>query len=182
MGLAMVGLGALSAQLKTIAAGKDPQPMTDNPKFWGRAVVQSGGLGLFGDLLFNSENSYGGGMLGTLAGPVLGQTLPNIADATAGNALRAAGVGEGEPEFAKDMWNTLEKEVPGRNLFYWRLAWENALAGQVDRFVDPDIDASYRRMQTRAANEGTQYWWEPGQPLPSRSIYFENATEGEIPE
>ncbi len=182
MAFFMVGLGALSAQLKTIAAGKDPQPMVDNPKFWGRAVVQSGGLGLFGDLLFNSENSYGGGLLGTLAGPILGQTLPNLIDATAGNTLRASGIGEGEPEYAKDLWNTLEKEVPGRNLWYWRLAWENTLAGQVDRFVDPDIEASYRKMQSRAENEGTQYWWEPGQPLPSRPVDFENATQGELPQ
>lgn len=182
MGLAMVGLGALSAQLKTIAAGKDPQPMLDNPKFWGRAVVQSGGLGLFGDLLFNSENSYGGGMLQTLAGPVLGQTVPNLADATFGNALRAAGVGEGDPEFGKDLWNTLEKEVPGRNLVYSRLVWENILSAYVDRLANPDIESSYRQMQRRAENEGTQYWWEPGQVTPARSIYFENATEGAIPE
>ena len=154
----------------------------DDPKFWGRAVVQSGNLGLFGDLLFNSENSYGGGVLGTLAGPLLGQTIPNLADATFGNALRASGVGEGEPEFAKDMWNALEKEVPGRNLVYARLAWQNLLAAEVDRMIDPDIDVSYARMQTRAENEGTQYWWEPGAPMPARSIYFENATEGQIPE
>ena len=184
LGISMVALGAFSAQLKTLAAGKDPQPMTGDgaAKFWGRAVVQSGGLGLFGDLLFNSENSYGGGLTGTLAGPLLGQTIPNVADATAGNALRAAGVGEGDPEFAEDSWKTLEKEMPGRNLWYWRLAWERLLADQVDELVDPEVAAARRRMMQRAQKEGTDYFWQPGDLTPRRSPEFENATEGSIPE
>lgn len=183
MGLTMVALGALSAQLKTVVAGKDPQPMTGNgaAKFWGRAVVQSGGLGLFGDLLFNSENSYGGGLTGTLAGPLLGQTIPNVADATVGNAMRAAGVGEGDPEFSKDLWNTLEKEMPGRNLWFARQSWERLIADQVDELVDPDVAAARRRMLQRARKEGTDYYWKPGQQAPGRSPDFANATEGDIP-
>ena len=183
MGLTMVALGALSAQLKTVAAGKDPQPMTGDgaAKFWGRAVVQSGGLGLFGDLLFNSENSYGGGLTGTLAGPLLGQTIPNVADATVGNAMRAAGVGEGDPEFSKDLWNTLEKEMPGRNLWFARQSWERLIADQLDELVDPDVAAARRRMIQRARKEGTGYYWKPGDPLPGRSPDFANATEGDIP-
>jgi hypothetical protein len=183
LGLSMVALGALSAQLKMVAAGKDPQPMIGegSGKFWSRAVVQSGGLGLFGDLLFNSENSYGGGLTGTLAGPVLGQTLPNVADATAGNALRAAGVGEGDPEFAKDLWNTLEKEVPGRNLWFARQSWERLIADQVDELVDPDVAKARRRMINRARKEGTEYYWKPGELAPDRAPDFENALEGDIP-
>lgn len=183
LGLTMVALGALSAQLKTVAAGKDPQPMQGDgaARFWGKAVVQSGGLGLFGDLLFNSENSYGGGLMGTLAGPLLGQTIPNVADATVGNTMRAAGVGEGDPEFAKDTWSTLEKEMPGRNLWYWRLGWERLIADQVDELADPDVAKARRRMMKRARNEGTDYFWRPGETAPRRLPDFENATEGSIP-
>lgn len=179
--LSMGALGALSAQLKTIAAGKDPQPM-DNPRFVGRAMVQSGGLGLFGDLLFNSENSYGGGLAGTLLGPLLGQTIPNLADATVGNTLRAAGVGEGDPEFAKDLWRAAEAELPGRNLWYTRLAWERLIADQVTALADPDAAAGFRREARRAENEGTQFFWQPGAPYPGRAPDLANAVEGELPE
>lgn len=178
--LSMTALGALSAQLHLIAAGKDPQPM-DDPKFIGKAIMQSGGLGLFGDLLFNSENSYGGGLAGTLLGPVLGQTIPNLADATVGNALRATGVGDGDPEFVKDLTNTLEAEIPGRNLWYTRLMWERLIADQVEAMADPDAAKAWQRKQARAAKEGTSFYWEPGQPLPHRAPDIENAIDGTVP-
>lgn len=180
--LAMTAWGALSAQLKLIAAGKDPQPM-DDPKFVGKAVAQSGGLGLFGDLLYNSENSYGGGLTATLAGPMLGQTIPNFADATVGNAKRALdGDPKTEAKWAKGLWRSVEAEIPGRNLWYTRLAWERLVTDQIDALVDPDIEAARRRMAKRAAQEGTEFFWEPGQGAPLRAPNLANATEGRIPE
>ena len=178
--LTMIVGGALAAQLKTVAAGKDPQPMND-ARFVGKAVVQSGGLGLFGDLLFNSENSYGGGLAQTLAGPLLGQTIPNAADATVGNALRAVGVGEGDPEFVKDLWKAAEAEIPGRNLWYTRLAWQRLIADQISAYADPDIEKARRRMRKRAKKEGTAYFWEPGEIAPERAPDFANAIGNEAP-
>ena len=37
--------GAVSIQLREIAKGNDPRPM-DDPKFWGAALMQGGGLGM----------------------------------------------------------------------------------------------------------------------------------------
>lgn len=173
-GLYMTSLGALAAQLKLVASGKDPQPM-DTPQFLGKAVVQSGGLGLFGDLLYNSENSYGGGVLATLAGPLLGQTLPNLADATGGNLMRALdGDPKTNPEFVKDTAIALEKEIPGRNLWYSRLAWERLVSDNIRELVDPKADAAFRRRVNRAENEGTGYFAPPGQGLDWRMPSAEN--------
>ncbi len=158
----MVAGGVLSAQLKTVAAGKDPQPM-DDLKFLGKAIAQSGGLGLFGDLLYNSQNSFGGGITSTLAGPVLGQTLPNAFDATAGNVFRAIDDDEKtKPEFTKDIVGTLEKEIPGRNLWYTRQAYERIIADSIREWSDPDAADAYARMEKRAAEEGTQFYAPPG--------------------
>jgi hypothetical protein len=46
-------LGAVSLQLKNIAAGKDPEPMFGEhaAKFWANAAAQGGALGIFGDQL-----------------------------------------------------------------------------------------------------------------------------------
>lgn len=158
----MVAGGALAAQLKNIANGKDPQPIDDR-KFLGKAIAQSGGLGLFGDLLYNSQNSFGGGIASTLVGPIIGQTLPNAVDATVGNVFRAVdGDDSSEAEFTKDIVGTLEKEIPGRNLWYTRLAYERIIADSIREWSDPDAADAYARMEKRAKEEGTQFYAPPG--------------------
>lgn len=176
--LMMVAGGALAAQLKTVASGKDPVPM-DNERFWGKAVAQSGGLGLFGDLLYNSQNSFGGGVLRTIAGPVLGQTLPNMWDATAGNVLTAMdGDPDTETSVVKDMAKTLEAEIPGRNLWYMRRAYELVIGDSIRRLTDPDFDQWVAGQEDRAAKEGTRYYAPPGQGLEGvRAPDFGNALE-----
>lgn len=174
--LSMTALGGLAAQLKLIAAHKDPQPI-DDPRFLGKAALQGGAFGLAGDLLYNAENSYGGGVLQTLVGPILGQTLPNAFDATAGSAIRA--YRGDDPEFAARVWRAAKYEVPGRNLWMTRLAYERLIQERIDRLVDPKSDKRYARMMRRAQDEGTQYFWEPGAPLPDRAPDLENALPSE---
>ncbi|MDE8420560.1 hypothetical protein, partial [Klebsiella pneumoniae] len=60
--------------------GKRPTP-TDAQAFWGAAVLQGGGFGIFGDFLQSSQNRFGGGFLGSLAGPLFqdGQAVFNVA-------------------------------------------------------------------------------------------------------
>lgn len=163
--LGLTAMGALGAQLKMLAAGKDPQPM-DDPKFFGKAIIQGGGLGLFGDLLYNSQNSYGGGVQNTLLGPLIGQTIPNLWDATAGNVTRALdGDDSTEAEFGKDIALTLEKEMPLRNLWYSRLIWERTITDSIRELVDPDYAKAFDRMEKRAEKEGTAYFARPGEGL-----------------
>ncbi len=165
-GLTLLGMmtagGAISVQLKQVAAGKDPQPM-DDKRFAGRALMQSGGLGLFGDLIYNSENSYGGGVAKTLAGPVLGQTLPDALAIPANSAVAAF---DGDPEtdttLAKDSAKLLLNEIPGRNLWYTKLVYERGFADLIREWSDEDIAGSYERQAKRAEKEGTAYFAPPG--------------------
>ena len=185
-GLSLFGMmavgGAISLQLGMVATGKDPQPMLDedgNPdgRFLGRALLKSGGLGLFGDLIYNSENSYGGGVAKTLAGPVLGQTLPD-ALAIVGNS--GAAMIDGDPKtetsFAKDSAKLALNEIPGRNLWYTRLAYERGFADLIREWSDEDIAASYKRQAKRAEKEGTAFFAPPGAGLGGmRAPDFANA-------
>lgn len=175
LGMMMAG-GALSSQLKMLANGKDPQPM-NTPEFMGKALIQSGGLGLFGDLLYNSENSFGGDFVRTLAGPLLGQTVPDLAGATIGNAKKALdGNPDTETTFGKDLAKFGLSEVPGNNLWYTRIAYQRLFADMVRRWSDPDADAAFARQIDRAENEGTQFWAAPGQGLADmRMPDFSNA-------
>src|SRR5262249_55445818 len=62
-------LGALSMQLKEIAGGRDPRRMDMSEmgaKFWGAAILQGGGLGIYGDFLFADVNRFGSGLGVTL--------------------------------------------------------------------------------------------------------------------
>lgn len=161
----LVAGGALSAQIKTIASGKDPAPM-DDEKFLAKAIVQSGGLGIFGDLLYNSTNSFGGGMVQTLAGPLLGQTLPNFAQLTIGNATRALDGDEStDTRIGRDLSNLLRYEVPGGNLWYLRQTWQRGVMDNVQRLIDPAADEFYDRQAKRAEKEGTAFWLPPGEGL-----------------
>jgi hypothetical protein len=178
--LAMSAAGALSVQLKMLAAGKDPQPM-DEPEFIAKAVIQSGGLGIFGDLLYNSTNSFGGGMLSTLAGPLLGQTVPNIGQLTVGNAARALdGDEETETRVGRDLTKLLRSEVPGSNLWYVRQAYQRLLMDRVQSMVDDDADDFFDRQMKRAEDEGTAFFLPPGAtPDEARLPDFANAVAGD---
>jgi hypothetical protein len=175
----MTAVGALAAQLKMLAAGKDPQPM-DNREFMAKAVIQSGGLGIFGDLLYNSTNSFGGGVGSTLLGPLLGQTLPNIGQLTVGNAVRALdGDDETDTQVGRDLTKLLRSEVPGSNLWYVRQAYNRLLIDQIQSAIDDDADDFFAGQQKRAADEGTAFFLPPGAtPDEARMPDFGNALAG----
>lgn len=165
-GLLIAG-GALSAQLKLLWAEKDPQPMNDR-KFLVKAIVQSGGLGIFGDLLYNSTNSFGGGLAQTVGGPLV-QTGANVGQLLLGNAVRAFdGDDETETRFGRDIMTLARTEVPGSNLWYTRFAWQRLFLDNVQRLIDPAADEYYERQAKRAEKEGTAFWMAPGEGLPDR--------------
>ena len=165
-GLTMLGgmtaAGALSVQLKQLANGKDPRPM-DDVKFLGAAVAQAGAFGLLGDLAYNSTNSYGGGALQTVAGPILGQTIPNILSATVGNM---AAIADGDPatdtHLGKDAVKAVRGEVPLTSLWYARAAYQRIFGDLAARWADPEAGEAYQRMLDRARKEGTRYFLAPG--------------------
>lgn len=170
----MTIMGALALQLKEVVKGKDPRPMygENAPAFWGAAVLQGGGLGIFGDFLGQSENRFGGGFASTLAGPGV-QTAQNLADLTIGNAFAGARVAwgseEAPPNVGRDFIKVLKQETPGGSLWYGRLALERVLIDQLQEQIDPDYRASFRRMRQRADERGQEFWWEPGELSPDRA-------------
>lgn len=167
--------GGLAAQLKTVIAGKDPQPM-DDPKFLARAIVQSGGLGIFGDLLYNSTTSFGGGFLQTLGGPILGGLIPNVGQLTVGNAARAIdGDDATETRIGRDAAKLIRSEVPGSNLWYLRLAGQRQFMDELQRLIDADADQYFASQVKRATAEGTEFWSPPGGDWPAaRAPNFDN--------
>lgn len=160
-------MGALALILKDLAAGRDPRE-ADNAGFWGQALIQGGGFGIFGDFLKSSQSRAGGGLAGALAGPVIGDI-----------AALAAIPGASNPEGAALKF--LRSQIPGGTLWYARTAFDRAIADQVQEEIDPHYRQSWRRMERWAEEQGTQYWWAPGETMPARAPDLSNITGGQEP-
>lgn len=173
-------MGGVALQLKEISKGKDPRPMADEDpaqtaKFWGAAMLQGGGFGIFGDFLSASENRFGGGFGETLAGPTIG-LASDIGQATIGNTVAAV---EGkDTRFAPDALRIAKGEIPvATSLWYTRLAFERLAVDQLQSEIDPNYRKSWKRMEKRARDQGQDYYWAPGETSPERAPEFSNIFE-----
>jgi len=163
-------MGALAMSMKDISKGRDPREMwvdgKPDLKFWGAAILQGGGLGIFGDFLFADRNRYGGGIASTIAGPVAGVTN-DLLNLTFGNLFEAA-TGE-KTNAADELIRFSSKYTPGVSLWYGRLAFERMVIDQARLWVDPDHNKRIRRVIRKQQREYNQdYWWEPGATRPQR--------------
>lgn len=168
-------MGAMALQLKEMSKGRDPRPMT-SPEFWGAALLQGGGLGIFGDFLgASTTDRFGSGLAETLAGPVA-SLINDTGRLTAGNVFAA--VQGDDPKLGADITNFLKRYTPGASLWYARLALERIIFDQIQEAADPDALSKMRRTETRYRNEyGQDYWWRPGQQRPSRPPDLNNMME-----
>jgi hypothetical protein len=161
--------GALVIQLKQLKDGKDPRDMT-KPEFWGNAMYQSGGLSIWGDLLYASENRFGGGIAGTIAGPTA-STVQDLLNLTYGAAKKnLIGTEKGETNFGRELTKAVRGYTPGSSLWYARLAWNRVLMDNLQRTLDPQAEAAFRRQIQKSKKDYKQeFWWKPGRPAPTRS-------------
>lgn len=170
-------VGAAAIFLKDIATGKDPRSANDmpfvddetgeaerNPGFWGQALAQGGGFGIFGDFLKSSTDRRGGGLPSAAAGPMLSdiQDLANLA---------------GSKHPARDALKLAKAQVPGNNIWYTRLAFDRLLADQIQMEIDPDYAKSWQRVEKWNAEQGTQAYWPQGETAPARAPDFSNIVD-----
>ena len=150
--------GALVVQLKDLKGGKDTRPM-DKPGFWGAAMMQGGGLGIVGDLFNAEQNRFGGGLVSTVSGPVVG---------LAEDIMGAAGLSS-KTTAPRGAARLATSYVPGSSLWYLNLAYQRTVADTLQRYVDPQAYDAFRRRQTQQMKDyGNGFWWAPGQGSPAR--------------
>ena len=153
-GAMMRGLGAVAVQLKEVAKGNDPRPMTDG-KFWLAALWQGGGLGIFGDFFAASESRMGGGIAQTLLGPMAG-LANDVTQLTAGNALRAF---KGEDvNLVRDISAFARSHTPFLSSAWpVRAAYSRLVAEELPSLFDPETELrARRRLAKQARDYGTQ--------------------------
>ena len=155
----MVGatmMGYLSVQLKEILKGKEPlEVFSDetalNPELLTKAMLQGGGMGIYGDFLFGEYNKYGQTLSQSLLGPTFGSiddiariynnVLSGDVDAITKNATRFA------------ISNT-----PGYNLFYTKTALDYLFIYGLMERSNPGY---LRRMERRMKRDMEQEFYFP---------------------
>jgi hypothetical protein len=158
--------GALAMQIKELVQGRDPRSM-NSAGFWGGAMLQAGGLGIYGDFLFSGVNRFGGGLTSTVAGPLVGK-VDTLRNTTIGNVLKQAD-DEAKSNPGRDAVKFLKDWTPGGSIWYLRAAYERQVLDQLHLLIDPDAQRALRRkMQMQKKNYGNEYWWRPGETAPDR--------------
>ena len=145
-------LGYLSMQAKEILKGREPRPPT--METFVAAMLQGGGLGIYGDFLFGQANRYGGTFLETAAGPAIG-TLSDLVD-TYGSA-RDVALGS-EADLGGELTRLLKSNLPFANLFWTKAAMDYAVWYQLQEMQNPGY---LRRMERRVKRENNQEYIVP---------------------
>lgn len=169
----LIVLGAVAVQLKELAKGNDPRPMTEG-KFWWAALFQGGGLGIFGDFFASEQNRMGGGLGSTVAGPsisFLGDLISPVA--TNVNAL----VKGEDTHLGRDVAGLAQRYTPFlSSSWYARTAYSRLVMENLSQFLDPEAETLMRRRIKRQMKEyGNSPWWTPGEALPDRLPDLGNA-------
>ncbi|MEO1110093.1 MAG: hypothetical protein AAFX90_19440 [Pseudomonadota bacterium] len=162
--------GAMSMWLKDVIAGRDPRPIMGkdgNPMtFAGQAFMQGGGFGIAGDFLLGDLNRYGGGLSSMIGGPVV-DTITDFSNLTLGNAAQF--FSGDTTNAAEETRKFIQKNTPGRSLWFLRLGYDRVLMDNLRRFTDPKADKAFNRRSRYVKDLGTDTWWSPGQSLPERA-------------
>lgn len=141
-----MGYAAMSA--KDLLRGKNPRPVNDW-KTWQAAMVQGGGLGIYGDFLFGKYNRMGGSLSGSLVGPVAG-----VADTVADLWTR---IRNGD-DVAATAFQAALQNTPFMNLFYTRTAMDYLFLYSLQEAMNPGF---LQRSERRIERENNQTFYMP---------------------
>lgn len=134
-------MGYASLQLKALSKGQvvtEPKDRGQAAQQFLAAMLQGGGMGIYGDFLFGQASRFGGGMLETAAGPVISEGA-RIADLY--HKFLGDSVEQGPTEAARRAGANVYREVIGNtpfiNLFYSKMALDYLVHYRVQEQLNP---------------------------------------------
>jgi hypothetical protein len=148
--------GYVAGAIKDALKGRTPKDPT-SPKTFQDALLRGGGLGIYGDFLFNEYDRSYRSALGTLAGPVVGQ-LDQVASIY--TKLK-----QGE-NVSSESGKLLLGNTPFINLFYIRPVLDYLVLWNLQEMTDP---GSLHRSERRVERENGQgFFVRPSDTVHSR--------------
>lgn len=163
--------GALSLQAANMLAGRDAQDMTTGT-FWGNAVMKGGGLGVFGDMLYNgvfAESKYGSPNVLSFMGPVAGTAFDTWDVAM---SMRDSAMYDKETRWQQKAFRLVRSNTPFANVWYAKTALDHAVLNDFQEFLSPGYLRRQRDRTRRSTGQG--YWWKQQEMLPSRAPRMAN--------
>jgi len=143
-------LGYFAMQAKEVLKGRGLRPAS--PETLVAAMLQGGGLGIYGDFLFGEANRYGSGLAETLVGPgpTAALDLVQLLQKTRGVAFGA------DDNLKGDFVKLLKENTPLTNLFYTQQATNYLIWYQLQELTNPGY---LRRMESRIEKQNNADFW-----------------------
>lgn len=142
----LMGYGSMA--LKDLAKGRTPRDPTesgaDAAKILMAAMVQGGGAGIYGDLLFGQASRFGSGTIESLAGPTI---------STAGRVVDLYHKALAGDDASARAFNEAVNNTPFANLFYTRAAMNYLFLYRIQESLNPGF---LRRMEREAERNNAQ--------------------------
>ena len=162
-------LGAVAMQMRALTQGKTRRDM-DQAKFWIGAMLQGGGLGLFGDFMFGDYSRFDRSPITEMGGPVVG-LMDDLLSATKGNLDKQISDWDTgsttKRHVGRDLFRVMKRNIPMGSLWYARLGIERLLLDNLERLADPEFDSRVNKYARKMNKQtGQEYWWKPGEPRP----------------
>ena len=170
LGIALSVMGALAIQAKEISKGREPRDM--DVAFWGAAIMQGGGLGIFGDFISASgvgnKSRFGNSALATAMGPGASLVEDVVGLGVSGFDFATDPFTGDETNLGREAARFMQRYTPGNNLWYARLIFERALFDNLQELTDPKADKNRKKYERKIKTErGQDYWWKKGEATPS---------------
>ena len=160
--------GAISVQLKALAAGRDLQDTDlDNKDFWLQAMATGGGAGFLNDIIvaaLDEGNAYGSPNFLRSFGPVI-QTGLDTWDTI--GAFAGESIYDKETQPAAKALRLLRGHMPFVNLWYTKGIFDRAIYNDLMEWASPGYTARVENWALK--NTGQQYWWNPTEVIPRRA-------------
>ena len=157
----MTAAGYVSSSVKDLLKIRTPRPL-DDPRTWMAAFMQGGALGIYGDYLFGSSNRLGGGIIGSIAGPVPGSIAQGyeLYQKARDFSIEAAMGEDPQPaDVAASALNLTLQNTPYLNLHLLRPALNAALIWSLQERLNPGYLQRSKRNLKR--NQGSSYLIDP---------------------
>lgn len=151
--LATTAFGYLSMCTKALLAGRTPRDITDPetfPDVFRAALLQGGGLGLYGDFFLGEKSRMGDDFLASVAGPAMGSASSLV------SLYKSVRDGEDAGAMA---FRTLWSHLPGQNLFWAKTAMDQLLLNSIYEYLNPGFLRKQRRRMERETNQ--EFYMEP---------------------
>lgn len=155
-------MGTMTIYLRDFLKNQTPRDITD-PAMIGAIAAQSGGLGIYGDFLFNMSDRYGQSFPEAMAGPTAGDVgkITRILAGLGSGGFDAATKGDldGLQKAGESAFWFVKENTPYTNIWYARGAMDYLIWQNISELMSPG--SVRRKEEALRERTGQEYLFEP---------------------